>query len=53
MFKLNKVLGISENVEGLLEELCERDEYNCTGFVGCRVNGCSADDSRYLSDLLP
>lgn len=52
MFELNNELEISENIDYMLEKMCERDEYNCTGYTGCRVNGCSVDDSGYLSGLL-
>ena len=44
MFNLNKELEINKEVESILEEMSGREEFNCTGYVGCPSNGCNVDD---------
>lgn len=44
MFKLNKELEVNKEVESILEELCVREEFNCSGYTGCPANGCCIDD---------
>jgi hypothetical protein len=51
MINLNKEFVSDEEVKTILEEISEREEFHCTGYVGCPANGCSIDDVGYLSDL--
>lgn len=53
MNHLNDVISLDEEIELIIEEMSERAEMNCTGYTGCKVNGCSIDDTGYLSDVLP
>lgn len=51
MIHLNKGYEINEEIETILEEMGEREEFHCTRYVGCPVNGCGIEDTDYLSKL--
>lgn len=45
MKKLNQAIQIvSGNMDEMVEELLEREEFVCTGNVSCGANACGAKD---------
>lgn len=43
--KLNKEIQIpTENMDEMITELLEREEFSCTGNVSCAGNACGAKD---------
>lgn len=45
MQKLNQEIQIvTENMDKMVEELLEREEFACTGNVSCGANACGAKD---------
>lgn len=43
--ELNKEMGISkDNMDVMISELLEREEFSCTGNVSCAGNVCGAKD---------
>lgn len=45
MLNLNKEVVTGEDIELILEEMRAREEFHCTGYKGCPINGCSIDNA--------
>lgn len=43
MLKLNKEFVVGEEIETILEEMSEREEFQCTAYAVCAVHGCNID----------
>lgn len=44
MKELNLEIETTENMDEMIEELLEREEFSCTGNVSCGANACGAKD---------
>lgn len=46
--ELNKSIEVtSENMDDMITELLEREEFSCTGNVSCAGNACGAKDVNF------